>query len=471
MNGATPLRAALDALPAPWPDSLLASIRDRVERSGERLVVLDDDPTGTQTVHGLPVLTAWSADALAEELERSPVCYVLTNSRALDEPGAVALAGEIGGNLAEATGRTGRRVSVASRSDSTLRGHFPAEVDALGEALGGGYTGYIIVPYFAEGGRYTIGDVHYVAQGEDLVPAAETEFAQDPVFGYGASHLGEWVAEKTAGRIPPSAVVGISLDDLRIGGPERALQRLREVPAGGAVVVNATEDRDIEVFVTALLDAEAAGARFLYRTAASFVRVRGGIAVKPLLRGSDVRDRAAGSAGGLVVVGSHVAKSTEQLQHLMETPGVAAVELDVLELLDAVGAATEQRRVVGLVNARLAAGADVVLYTSRTQQTGDDDAATLRIGQTVSSALCAVVSGLTARPRYLIAKGGITSSDVATAGLGVRRAMVVGQLLPGVPVWELGDESKFPGMRYVIFPGNVGFPESVAEAVRIFREA
>jgi uncharacterized protein YgbK (DUF1537 family) len=68
----------------------------------------------------------------------------------------------------------------------------------------------------------------------------------------------------------------------------------------------------------------------------------------------------------------------------------------------------------------------------------------------------------------LIAKGGITSSDVATQALNVSRAVVMGQLLPGVPVWQLGAESRYPGLAYVVFPGNVGRSKSLLEAVAQF---
>jgi uncharacterized protein YgbK (DUF1537 family) len=82
--------------------------------------------------------------------------------------------------------------------------------------------------------------------------------------------------------------------------------------------------------------------------------------------------------------------------------------------------------------------------------------------------LISIVRGLQVRPRFLIAKGGITSSDVATRGLGVRRALVRGQILPGVPVWRLGAEARFPGLDYVVFPGNVGGDTALADAVRKF---
>lgn len=455
-------------LPPVWPESLLPQIRARVEEQGQRLVVLDDDPTGTQSVHGLPVLTEWSTATLAEELRRSPVFYVLTNSRALTEEGAVALAREIGANLIEAGRLSGRGFAIDSRSDSTLRGHFPAEVDAMAETLGGAFAGYVIAPYFAEGGRFTVNDVHYVLQGDTLQPAALTEFAKDRVFGYSRSALPEWVEEKTKGRVKAADVVRITVDDLRQGGPRAVTAKLLAMPQGGAAIVNSTDDRDQEVFVMGLLDAEQAGRRFLYRTAATFVRVRGGIPKKPLLQLGGTGKTA---HGGLVVVGSYIAKSSDQLAHALRVPGVVGVELSVDALLDEARSRQELARTEEEIHDRLAAGEDVVLYTSRTLRTGANAEENLAIGKRVSDSLCRIVSGLRSRPRFLIAKGGITSSDTATRGLGVRRAMVLGQLLPGVPVWELGEESKFPGMPYVVFPGNVGAPESLAEAIRLFRRS
>ena len=156
-------KAALWAsLPDEWPEDPTPAIRRRLAERGDRLVVLDDDPTGAQTVHGVPVLTEWDVDTLSEELARSPVFYILTNSRGLAEREATALAGEIGGRLAQAAERSGRAYALASRSDSTLRGHYPAEVEALAEAVGGGFDGVIFAPFFEEGGRFTIDDVHYV---------------------------------------------------------------------------------------------------------------------------------------------------------------------------------------------------------------------------------------------------------------------------------------------------------------------
>jgi len=464
----TLLADVLRSLPAEGTEDPGPAVLQALRAAPAKVVVLDDDPTGTQTVHGIPVLTEGSADSLRSELENDlPAFYVLTNSRSLPLPEARALNAEIGRNLKEAAARAGRRFAVVSRSDSTLRGHFPGEVEALAEAVGGGFDAWLLIPFFQEGGRYTVGDTHYVADGPALVPAGETEFARDAVFGYRSSDLREWVAEKTGGRVPASAVASVSIEDLRRGGPGRVAEKLASLSGGRVCVVNAASRRDLELFTAGLLVAEARGKRFLYRTAASFVPVRAGIPARPLL---DPREVAGpGGEGGLTVVGSYVPKTTAQLEGLLGRPGIAAVEIDVARLLSEAGRSNAVARAAKGVDAALRRGEDAVVFTSRRLVTGADDASNLSIGRRVSDGLVDVVRAVEARPRYLLAKGGITSSDVATRGLGVRRAMILGQILPGVPVWKLGPETRHPGLSYIVFPGNVGGPGALAEVTAALR--
>ena len=347
-----PKSTILDALPPVRSGDLLPEIRSQVERSGHKVVVLDDDPTGTQTVHDVPVLTTWSVDVLSTELvNAAPAFYVLTNSRSLPSDAAQTLAHEIGANLKAAIRITGRDAIIISRSDSTLRGHFPAEVDALTGALDHEFDACLIIPCFIEGGRYSVDDVHYVQEGEDFVPAAETPFAQDAAFGYRSSNLRAWVEEKTAGRVPASDVASISIDLLRRGTPEQVRDALLDLKNGVMCVVNAADYADLEVLVLALLDAEAAGRRFIYRTAASFVRVRAGITPRPLLTRDDILldDR----GGALVVVGSYVPKTTLQLNALLRQPDVHAVEIDTYKLLEAHSRADEIERVAVQADAHL----------------------------------------------------------------------------------------------------------------------
>lgn len=493
MNDADEAGDRLANLPPPWPVDPLPFIRASNAERGQSVVVLDDDPTGTQTVHDVPVLSEWSVETFAAEFRReTPLFYVLTNSRALSEDAARQLAHQIGLNLREACRTTGRKATVISRSDSTLRGHYPAEVDALLDALDQRDAARLLVPFFEEGGRLTVDDVHYVLEGTRLVPAAETPFARDPRFAFNHSNLRDWVQEKTGGQVVRSAVHSISLTDLRRGGPDRVAAVLAGVPAGGVCVGNAVSMRDVEVLVAGLIAAENAGHRIIGRTAASFVRARAGLDKRPILDaadlaapisdadadpGSDAASDAESegfrirgvslSTGGLIVVGSHVPKTTSQLRCLLEEhrESLEPIEAPVAALLDS-------RRTAWLTDAArrldeaLRRGRDVVLFTSRELITGSDSTDSLEIAAAVSSALVELVRRLAARPRYLVAKGGITSSDVATAGLGMKRAMVLGQILPGVPVWQLGGESRFPGMKYIVFPGNVGGDTALSEAYR-----
>ena len=460
----------LQQLPAEWPDSLLPHIQQRLAAGGRKLVVLDDDPTGTQTVYDIPVLTEWSVDVLAMELSNElPAFYILTNSRSLPAAAAQALNREIGQNLVAAGQLAGRAFAVVSRSDSTLRGHYPAEVDALAAALGQDVDATLIIPFFLEGGRLTINDVHYVAEGDELIPAAATPFAQDAAFGYTASNLRDWVVEKTNGRVQPEQIYAVSLEQIRTGGPQSVAQQLISLPKGSVCIINSVSLRDQEVFVAGLLAAEAAGKQFIFRTAASFVQARLGLATRPILTQQQLDMPQHG--GGLVVVGSYVPKTTSQLAALLAQGDCTAVEINVAALLDDNSRDAELQTAAQTMANALAANQDVVVYTSRQLITADTAADSLAIGQRVSDGLVSLVQGLTVPPRYLLAKGGITSSDVATKGLGVKRALVLGQILPGVPVWRIGAESRFPGMPYIVFPGNVGDENAVANVVKALRTA
>ncbi len=451
-------------LPPEWPLDLLPKIRAQVKAGGRKVVVLDDDPTGTQTVHNIPVLTEWSVESLQAELENDlAVFYLLTNSRALPLAEAQALNAEIGRNLAQASQQAKRNFVLVSRSDSTMRGHFPGEVEALAKTPGQEFDAWLILPFFLEGGRYTIGDIHYVAEGEWLTPVGQTEFARDKSFGYQASNLRHWVEEKMAGRVSAQEVASISIEDIRRGGPEQVTKKLIGLPRGSICVVNAASYRDLEVFSQGLLTAEAQGRRFLYRTAASFVPVRAGLAPRPLLTQTDLDLPETG--GGLIVVGSYVPKSTGQVQELLALPDLASLEIKVEALLDDKRRQSEIERVAGQAKRSLQRNEDVVIYTGRKLISGQNAKSSLAIGQRVSEGLVTIVRSIPARPRYLLAKGGITSSDVAAKGLDVKRALVMGQILPGVPVWQLGPESRHPGLTYIVFPGNVGGPRAMAKVV------
>jgi len=452
------------------------SVASRVRSSRRTVVVLDDDPTGSQTVAGVPVLTAWSVEDLRWALRQdAPACYVLTNTRSLDPEQAAARNREVVNALVDAARLEDRRFAVVSRGDSTLRGHYPLETDVMDDVLyrrtGRHADGVLLCPAYVDAGRVTVGDGHWMRTDHGMLPVGASEFARDATFGYLSSDLREFIEEKTGGRWRAEEVLSIGLDEIRRGGEPRVTQLLTSLRGGRPAVVNATCDDDLRVVALATLAAEEQGRRFIYRTGPSFVRARAGLSARPPLVAAELYDGPPHARHGLVAIGSHVSLTTRQLDGLRRRGGVREIELDVAQLLDPALRDTHVTSVADRATRALDA-ADAVVSTTRRIVTGADATLSLAIARHVSAALVEVVRAVTAAriPRFVVAKGGITSSDIATEGLGIRRAWVRGTLLPGlVSVWSAVDGAA-PGMPYVVFAGNVGDDRSLAQVVDVLGE-
>jgi uncharacterized protein YgbK (DUF1537 family) len=372
--------------------------------------------------------------------------------------------------LKAASAETGTPFEVVLRGDSTLRGHFPLEAEAVEDVLGVA-DAWLLCPFFLQGGRYTISDVHYVAEGSTLVPAAETPFAKDATFGYKSSNLREYIVEKSKGAIPSKKVTSLSLETIRVGGAEKVLEQLKNTEKGSVIVVNAAAEEDVDMVVLALLMAASEGRRYLFRTGAAFVSARLGIA--PILPISAKQLSLSGIVGGLIIAGSYVPKTTAQLEVLRtkSSDNLTSVIIDVSTLLQSEQSArAEITKAIKIAEKEIQRGQDVLVMTSRKLVTGDDEATSLDIGSTVAKALVSFLVDLDSKPRYVIAKGGITSSDMATKALRFKKAMIVGQAAFGVPLWRCDEPSaKWPGLPYVVFPGNVGSDETLHDVVSGWR--
>jgi uncharacterized protein YgbK (DUF1537 family) len=446
-----------------------ADVRKARGNQARQLVVLDDDPTGTQSVAELPVLNSWATTDLEWALATGAAAvYVMTNSRSLDPRATAERNREVVRAALAASESLGVEVDFVSRSDSTLRGHFPLEPDIIIEELaatGRPTDAIVIVPAFGDAGRITLNSIHYAGNAATgYVPVGETEFARDATFGYHSSDLREWVAEKSDGRIPAGDVAAITLDEIR-AGPDAVAAKLLPLTGGRCVVVDIIEESDLRSLALGLLKAQDAGKRYVFRVGPPFVRGMIGQEVHPPLTAKEVATiRSAESAfGGLIVVGSHVDLTTRQLNALRERRRPVEFEIDVAKVLGD----DREAHLAGLVAAvaeALAKG-NVVVGTSRTLVRGTDGADSLRIARAVSDAVVQVVRRVLdiAPPRFVIAKGGITSSDVASRGLEIGRAMVRGPMLPGiVSLWEPID-GPARGIPYIVFAGNVGTEESLAD--------
>ena len=441
-----------------------AEIRAELVKNPKSIVILDDDPTGTQTVYDVPVITEWSEEILEKELLVSPVFFILTNSRSLRTEAADALGKLIGTRLQKLAAKHQKKLIVISRSDSTLRGHYPNEVNALAMGLHLEHVKQLLIPAFFEGGRYTFDDVHYVKEGDKFMPAAETPFAKDNTFGYESSNLREWIIEKSEGKVTPDHIASVSVQMLRNRSQEAIKSTLEERDTTH-IVVNATSYSDLQVFALAILQNTNS---FIFRTAASFINAISGIALRSCLEKIEILGKPTQN-GALVVVGSYVPKTTAQLQHVKKNYNAVFLELEVSNVLNPILFSKKLTLLASEIDHHIGMGEDVVLFTSRTVIKGSTKNESLEIINSVSAGLISIVKQIENRPKYLVAKGGITSSDVATKGLGVRRANILGQVLKGVPVWQLGKEAKFPGLSYIVFPGNVGGNSALHELITFLK--
>lgn len=447
-------------------------LKKELEWSNKKIVVLDDDPTGIQTVNDIYVYTDWTIESLRDAFSQgNKLFYILTNSRGLTAEETKKLHEEITLNVIKVSKEQNKEFIIVSRGDSTLRGHYPIETEVLKETIeqntNNRINGEVIIPFFKEGGRYTIENVHYVADGEYLIPAGETEFAKDKTFGYSSSHLGEWIEEKSQGRYRKEDVVYISLESIRNLDIDKITDQLLKVDNFRKVVVNAIEYSDVQIFCIALYRALKSGKQFLFRTAAAFVKVFGGIEDKPLLTRKDLIQRDV-QKGGLIIAGSHTKKTTEQLEELKNSSTTAFIEFNQYLVLEA-SLPEEVNRVVRECESMISKGKNVVVYTKRKRMdlNSANKEEELKLSLKISDAVTSIVEKLTVRPNFIIAKGGITSSDIGVKGLKVKKALALGQIKPGIPVWFTGEESKFPQMLYIIFPGNVGNRTTLKELVEI----
>lgn len=450
-----------------------ALLEKEIKVNNKKIVVLDDDPTGVQTVHDISVYTNWEKESIRQGFEEeNNLFYVLTNSRGFTAEQTTKAHKEIAAVVDEIARETNKEYIFISRSDSTLRGHYPLETEILKtdyeHNTGKTIDGEILCPFFKEGGRFTIDNVHYVKYGDELVPANETEFAKDKTFGYRAASMPEYVEEKTKGAYKAEDVTCISLEDIRNVNIDKIEEQLMAVKDFRKIIVNAVDYVDVKVFCVALYRAMSKGKVFMFRTAAAIVKVMGGVTDQPLLTREQMVVNET-SNGGIIVVGSHTDKTTKQVECLKELTAVEFIELDATLVKDDKAFEAEVQRCLAKEEECIRAGKTVCCYTTRaliTADTGDKEDE-LRLSVKISDAVQSLVGRLSVTPGFVIAKGGITSSDVGTKALAVRKANVLGQIRPGIPVWQTGKESRFPLTPYVIFPGNVGEVSTLKEAAEI----
>lgn len=444
-----------------------------VKKNNRTIIVIDDDPTGIQTVHDVPVYTDFQNDSMNNAFKSEKMFYILTNSRSLSSKQTEKLHTEIAKQIAFFSKKYNKNFILISRGDSTLRGHYPLETDTLRyvlqDELDMKYDGEIIAPAFFEGGRITCDDVHYVKLNDEYIPAGQTEFASDKTFGYKNSDLKLWIDEKTCGKYSSKDVISISISQLN--NIENVVNTICSPDDFSRIILNATNYYHLKLFTIAFYNSLNKGKNFILMTAASLPKTIAGITDKPLVGKSEILSNSDPDTGGIIIIGSHVQKTTQQFLELKNVDDISFIEFNQHLVMDNNSFIEEINRVQHELNYNIKNGKDTVVFTKRERIDfgGTDKEMELKLANKISDAVTSFISNLDIKPKYIIAKGGITSSDIGTKALKVKKANVMGQILPGVPVWQTGSESKFPQMPYIIFPGNVGENDWIKKIVQMLR--
>ena len=428
-----------------------------------KIIVLDDDPTGSQTVHSCLLLTQWDVETLKLGLiDAQPIFFVLTNTRALTSNQAAAVTREVCQNLKLALAEVGvTNFLVVSRSDSTLRGHYPIETDVIAAELGG-FDAHFLMPAFFEGGRITRDSIHYLLVDGVETPVHHTEFARDSVFGYSHSYLPEYVAEKTGGAISVDRVVRFLLPEIRTS----SLDKLMQLEQNRCCVVDGEQQSDFDNFAADILTAASQGKKFLFRSGASILTSLANLGSQPIPP-SEMSKYVRNGKPGAIIIGSHVKKTTEQLAQLLKAPGIVGVEIDISKLVsdDSTTRAKLLETATQNINAIHQAGNTPAIYTSRQELTFDTRQVRLKFGEAVSELLMDILRALPDDIGFLISKGGITSNDTLSKGLALPTARLLGQIIPGCSaIVTPSHHPQFPNLPVVLFPGNVGDENALATA-------
>lgn len=463
------------------PNKNSDQMRDEISHLNETrnnwFVILDDDPTGSQCVHDIPVITNWDTKNIEWAFKQpEKAFFLLTNSRSLTEDEAYVILNQVMANLEEVALKLNVSYSVMSRGDSTLRGHFPLETELIKSRKSSYKKSKVItlfVPAYIEAGRITKGDTHWVKEEESFIPVGESDYANDSTFGFNNSNLHKFIDEKYKGKNTP-VTIGVSLEVIRELGSAAIAEMFVNTENDSLFVINAENNSDLDVVSLAAISAENDGVEIVYRVGPSFVASRLGIKQFEQSKSRTLIHNKVKKGNGLIVVGSHVPNTTAQLEYLKnsDTP-VGFVEVDVKKIINPITRQEEVDRAISALEVSLS-NRDSVLVTSRNVEKSENPTDSLAIAVNVAAALVEITSYILSNHEiaWVVAKGGITSNDLLTKTLKMDRARIVGQIFPGfVSVWIPCSDDQILGKEIpiVIFAGNVGNQTSLLETIAILK--
>jgi uncharacterized protein YgbK (DUF1537 family) len=414
------------------------------------LAVLDDDPTGVQTLSGVRVLLRWNVTVLRALLGRASAIHLLTNSRALAANEARAVVADATRAIREADGQA----AVVLRGDSTLRGHVLEEY--LGIRDGRGTREYpllLLAPALPSAGRVTVGGTQLLEQDGVRVPVHLTEFAHDGVFSYRNSRLLEWLEERSRGFFAASRGVEVDLHAIRTDGAKAVTRAIADVQiaAPTAIALDAETAADVEVIADGFRTAVQQGSTAVLRCGPAVAGALGRVTATSFAQMPHAEQV-------LVVCGSYVSQSRRQLEALAERHPEALIEVDPLVLASKDEAAA---RSAAEIRHRLRSTGIAVLATPEARPSALLD---LDAGLRIARGLADIVRRADTPGAITVIKGGVTSAITIRYGLGADEADVVGPVLPGVALWRLRDD-EHRARNVLVVPGNVGTDDLLVRVI------
>ena len=442
-----------------------------------KVIVIDDDPTGSQTVNNCLLLLKWDYSTLIKGFKsKSNLFFILANTRSLSENDAKLRLVEICNALKKVISKESYKEEYifVSRGDSTLRGHNFLEPKIMNDCLGP-FDATFHIPAFIEGKRMTIDGDHFV----DNVPVSQTIFAKDKIFGYKTSNVKQLLFQKCKSQIKFNDIQNLKISELKVLESKEkniVFNKIRNLKENSHVIVdieNYTQLKKFSLSIKKLIKQK----KFLFRTAASFISSISAVKDNPkepffysLIRRTNSEKK---FLPGFLLIGSYVELSTIQLNNLLEISNCNPVELDVFEFFKITSSDNNQKRrnlfknkFLKEIRFSFEKGKTPVLFTSR-KLISLDSSELLNFYNLLACFIAELVADLKYEIGYLISKGGITTNLILSNGLNADYVYLEGQIFKGISVvtYDLKNDEKLP---IVTHPGNIGTEDSLVNIWKVF---
>ena len=442
-----------------------------------KVIVIDDDPTGSQTVNNCLLLLKWDYSTLIKGFQsKSNLFFILANTRSLSENDAKLRLVEICNALKKVISKESYKEEFifVSRGDSTLRGHNFLEPKIMNDCLGP-FDATFHIPAFIEGKRMTIDGDHFV----DNVPVSQTIFAKDKIFGYKTSNVKQLLFQKSKSQLKFNDIQNLKISELKVLESKEkniVFNKIRNLKENSHVIVDIENYSQLEKFSLSIKKLSKQK-KFLFRTAASFISSISAVKDNPkepffysLIRR---KNREKKFLPGFLVIGSYVELTTMQLKEFLEISDCIPIELDVFEFLRISKLKSNQDQLVFFKNKLLAQIRSIlkqentpVLFTSRKEVSLAKNDEQVNFYNSLAHFISELVSDLKNEIGYLVSKGGITSNVILSNGFKANYVYLQGQIITGVSLvtFKLENDENLP---IVTFPGNIGNQDSLVKVWRI----